>query len=291
MEYNYPNFADKVKTTGSDSLDVHLHVTDHLGSVRAVVDGKSGEILERDDYYPFGMRWASSSPTLQSNLWRYNGKELQTFAGIPYIDYGAKMYDYDTGRWFVPDPLAEKYYSVSPYAFCCGNPVNFVDPNGKVVWVLPALPYLEVVVTAAVAAYTAHKLTQNQASDLSGWKDQQRKDREARDKLNKEQLNVQDAIEKYFPDPDNYDPNDGPNFRNKDNKFRAALFTFLALTQSNSFIIEGLLLLEGDDENNEDNPDSVSAQPEEQLDEEKEEQNDEPQQIIKDTKKYNTKFL
>ena len=23
------------------------------------------------------------------------------------------------------DPLAEKYYSVSPYAFCSGNPVNF----------------------------------------------------------------------------------------------------------------------------------------------------------------------
>ncbi len=40
------------------------------------------------------------------------------------------MYDYDTGRWFVPDPLAENYYSVSPYAFCSGNPVNFVDPDG-----------------------------------------------------------------------------------------------------------------------------------------------------------------
>ena len=23
------------------------------------------------------------------------------------------------------DPMAEKYYSVSPYAFCSGNPVNF----------------------------------------------------------------------------------------------------------------------------------------------------------------------
>ena len=23
------------------------------------------------------------------------------------------------------DPMAEKYYSVSPYAFCFGNPVNF----------------------------------------------------------------------------------------------------------------------------------------------------------------------
>ena len=30
-----------------------------------------------------------------------------------------------------PDPLSEKYYDVSPYAFCNNNPVNFVDPNGK----------------------------------------------------------------------------------------------------------------------------------------------------------------
>ena len=34
------------------------------------------------------------------------------------------------------DPLAEKYYSVSPYAFCSGNPVNFVDWDGMSVWVL-----------------------------------------------------------------------------------------------------------------------------------------------------------
>jgi len=28
------------------------------------------------------------------------------------------------------DPLAEKYYSISPYAYCAGNPVNRIDPDG-----------------------------------------------------------------------------------------------------------------------------------------------------------------
>ena len=38
------------------------------------------------------------------------------------------------GRWdkrlTSTDPLAEAYYHVSPYAYCAGNPVSFVDPDG-----------------------------------------------------------------------------------------------------------------------------------------------------------------
>lgn len=30
-----------------------------------------------------------------------------------------------------PDPLSEKYYGISPYAYCAGNPVNYVDPDGR----------------------------------------------------------------------------------------------------------------------------------------------------------------
>ena len=41
------------------------------------------------------------------------------------------MYDPLTGSWLSPDPLAHKYTSWSPYAYCAGNPVNFVDPDGK----------------------------------------------------------------------------------------------------------------------------------------------------------------
>ena len=37
----------------------------------------------------------------------------------------------DIQRWTTPDPLAEKYYDLSPYAFCANNPINFVDPDGR----------------------------------------------------------------------------------------------------------------------------------------------------------------
>lgn len=37
-------------------------------------------------------------------------------------------------RWNRPDPLAEKYPHISPYAFCANNPINFVDPDGREIW-------------------------------------------------------------------------------------------------------------------------------------------------------------
>ena len=69
-----------------------------------------------------------------SNRYRFNGKEEQVTGNIGLTDYGARFYDSSVIRWTTPDPLAEKYYSTSPYAFCNNNPVNFVDPDGEAVW-------------------------------------------------------------------------------------------------------------------------------------------------------------
>ncbi len=41
------------------------------------------------------------------------------------------MLDSATPTWTTPDPLAEKYPSISPYAHCAGNPVRFIDPDGR----------------------------------------------------------------------------------------------------------------------------------------------------------------
>ncbi len=59
----------------------------------------------------------------------FNGKELDQETGYYY--YGARYYDPSAALWLGVDPLAEKYPGVSPYVYCAGNPVKYVDPDGR----------------------------------------------------------------------------------------------------------------------------------------------------------------
>ncbi len=103
-------------------------VRDHLGSVRAVVND-SGTVLETDDYYPLGGPLPTGTSTaLQPE--KYQGKEWNPAASFNVYDFGARLYDPALGRWLSQDPMAEKYYPHSPYLFCAGNPMIYIDPMG-----------------------------------------------------------------------------------------------------------------------------------------------------------------
>ena len=60
----------------------------------------------------------------------FTGKERDSETGFSY--FGARYYDSDlmTG-WLSVDPMADKYPSLSPYAYCAWNPVKLVDPDGR----------------------------------------------------------------------------------------------------------------------------------------------------------------
>jgi RHS repeat-associated protein len=88
-------------------------------------------IISTSDYYPFGMTYNSMvREGEREQAFKFNGKEEQSELGIGWLDYGARMYMSDIGRWTTIDPLLEKYTSFTPYNYCIGNPVVFIDPNG-----------------------------------------------------------------------------------------------------------------------------------------------------------------
>jgi RHS repeat-associated protein len=77
------------------------------------------ELYSIHSNYPSGLPWASNSidnPITQP--YKYNGKEFVEMHGYDTYDYGARGYYPAMGRFTSVDPLAEKYYSISPYTYC-----------------------------------------------------------------------------------------------------------------------------------------------------------------------------
>ena len=112
------------------------YVTDHLGNVRSIVDISASlaapQVVERNDYLPYGTRLGVGNAVLESNRYRLGGKEEQTFGSLDLgkVDFGARMYDPFTAGWTTIDPMAAYNSIISPYAYCFPNPIIVFDPNG-----------------------------------------------------------------------------------------------------------------------------------------------------------------
>ena len=62
----------------------------------------------------------------------FNGKPEQVsgLCDTGLLDYGARFYDPYVVRWTTADPMAVNDPGTSPYSFCGGDPVNYIDPEG-----------------------------------------------------------------------------------------------------------------------------------------------------------------
>ena len=125
-----------------DSFEPYFYNQDHLGNNREVVN-KLGRIIQVTNYYPFGSSFCDSLSCLNASLqpYKYNGKEFDRMHGLNTYDYGARQYSPALPSWDRIDPLAEEYYSVSPYAYGGNNPVNRVDFYGMFPTKYAALDY------------------------------------------------------------------------------------------------------------------------------------------------------
>ncbi|MDE7443473.1 MAG: hypothetical protein K2M65_04860 [Muribaculaceae bacterium] len=76
---------------------------------------------------PFGMPYTDENG---ADRYKFGGKEYDAVGSLNLYDFEARMYDPALARFMSPDPLADRYPSVSPYAYCANNPIRNIDPTG-----------------------------------------------------------------------------------------------------------------------------------------------------------------
>lgn len=106
----------------------YTYIRDHLGSVRLVCN-KIGDVVQSLEYYPSGKLLRSSDDDFQP--YKFTGKELIAANGLDWYDSKARMQEFHLPRFTAMDPLAEKFYSYSPYSYCLNNPLTYVDIDGQ----------------------------------------------------------------------------------------------------------------------------------------------------------------
>ena len=92
------------------------------------------DIVEEDNYYPFGLKHKGYNDVVSSSnialKRKFGGKEYQDELNLAWYDVSARNYDPALGRWMNLDPLAEKMRKHSPYNYAFDNPIYWIDYDG-----------------------------------------------------------------------------------------------------------------------------------------------------------------
>lgn len=135
--YVYGTWIDDIVNMQRGGTDYYFHQNAH-GSVVAVTNN-SGTVAERYEYDPYGSTtiyspaYAVRTTSLIGNPYRYTGRESDDESGNYY--YRARTYSPWLGRFFQRDPLEANYPGVAAYTYCLNNPVRYLDPDGRKIWI------------------------------------------------------------------------------------------------------------------------------------------------------------
>ena len=109
--------------------EYYHQLADYEGNSMVVIDNE-GTVYERNNYYPFGLPIVDEHYASAITPYKYGNKEFDTMNGLNAYDFSARRLDPALCQFTTADPLAEHYYPYSPYLYCAGNPILFIDPSG-----------------------------------------------------------------------------------------------------------------------------------------------------------------
>ncbi len=101
-------------------------ISDHLGSVRLVVNAATGVVEQRLDYDEWGNVIEDTNPGFQP--FGFAGGLYDPDA--KFVRFGARDYDAEIGRWTSRDPIGFGGADPTLYLFVLNDPVNRTDPTG-----------------------------------------------------------------------------------------------------------------------------------------------------------------
>ena len=107
---------------------IYYYHSDHLGGASWITD-YNGEPIQYIHYMPYGELWRNQRNTTYDERYKFTGKERDEETGYDF--FSARNYSSAITTWLSPDPLADKYPSISSYAYCGWNPIGNIDPDGR----------------------------------------------------------------------------------------------------------------------------------------------------------------
>jgi RHS repeat-associated protein len=129
------NIPDGRLIKNGANWEKEFYYKDHLGSSVVTFSEQNGQLVAKEyaPVDPFGLDLfgINQANTTKDNFTYQSKEKLDDFGILGTNDFGARIFDKHSLRWWAVDPLAEKREWLTLYNMASNNPINRIDPDGN----------------------------------------------------------------------------------------------------------------------------------------------------------------